>query len=109
MIEVMIAVVILAVGVLGLASTSALVTRMIGQGHRHTTASAMATEQFEMLQGRVCAGMADSTVRRERFLVGWTVDSIAAGEGRRINLTVQTPTPSGHRVDHFSTSVSCRI
>jgi len=109
MIEVMIAVVILTIGVLALASTSAAVTRMIGLGYRHTEASTIATELFERLQGRVCTGSADSTVTRDRFIAAWTVDSIAAGEGRRIDLTVQTPTPKGYRVDNFSTSVSCRI
>ena len=50
LIEVMVAIVILSVGVLGLISTSALVTRMIGRGNITTKATQQAQTRLEILR-----------------------------------------------------------
>ncbi len=46
-VEVIIAIIVLTVGVLGLVTTAALVTRMIGRGQRSATASAFASRRLE--------------------------------------------------------------
>ena len=56
-IEVIVAIIILSVGILGLASSAATVTRMIGQGQRFSEASAMASERFEILRAQQCEDM----------------------------------------------------
>ena len=53
-IELMAAVVILSIGVLGLAGTATVVTRMMGQGDRHSDAASAAQTRFERLRGTRC-------------------------------------------------------
>ena len=108
-VEVIVAIVILTVGLLGLASSSATVTRMISRSQAYTEASALATQELELLHAQPCASLADGTKSVGMFQVGWAVDSIAAGEGRRIRMAVHTPTAQGMAVDSFTTSLSCRI
>ncbi len=110
-IEVLIAVMILSVGLLGLASTAALVTRMVGQGSRYTEASTMATRQFEEFRSRWtgtnCAGAADGTTTRSGFTISWTVTTAASGKARQVELTVSSPTGRGTRKDTFYTTIVC--
>lgn len=54
LIEMMIAMVILSIGLLGLASTMALATRMIGRGQRSTVASTFATQRMERSRMAAC-------------------------------------------------------
>lgn len=53
-IEVMIAMMILTVGLLGLVATSALVTRMVGRGQRSEGAAVFATQRLERLRPAAC-------------------------------------------------------
>jgi prepilin-type N-terminal cleavage/methylation domain-containing protein len=53
-VEVLIAVIVLSVGLLGLVSTSAAVTRMIGRGQRSETASIFAAQRVERLRPAAC-------------------------------------------------------
>lgn len=55
MIELVIAILVLVVGVLGLVGTSAAVARMSGEGVRRATAAEMAQSRFEILRGAGCA------------------------------------------------------
>jgi Tfp pilus assembly protein PilV len=80
-VELIVAIVILAVGVLGLASTAAVVTRQIGGGAQQTRAAAVAQTRFETLRAMACddyytmpyAGTADQGGFRE----AWSVDDFA--------------------------------
>jgi prepilin-type N-terminal cleavage/methylation domain-containing protein len=53
-VEVIIAIVVLTVGLLGLVTTAALVTRMIGQGQRSAVASTFASQRMERLRVTAC-------------------------------------------------------
>lgn len=53
-IEIIIAIIVLTVGVLALASTAALVTRMISRGQRSAEASAFATRRVERMRIAAC-------------------------------------------------------
>jgi len=53
-IEIIIAIVVLTVGLLGLVSTAALVTRMIARGQRSANASAFASRRLERLRAVGC-------------------------------------------------------
>ncbi|HXE58144.1 MAG TPA: prepilin-type N-terminal cleavage/methylation domain-containing protein [Gemmatimonadales bacterium] len=50
LVEVLVAVVVLAIGILGLVGTSAVVTRMVGQGKRTTNAAQVAGRRVEALR-----------------------------------------------------------
>jgi len=54
LIEVIIAVLVLTVGLLGLVSSAALVTRMIGRGHRSSVEVAFSQRRLEMLRSTAC-------------------------------------------------------
>jgi prepilin-type N-terminal cleavage/methylation domain-containing protein len=60
-IELMAAVVVLSIGVLGLAGTTTVVTRMIGQGDQHTDAASAAQTRFERLRSTRCPVTGGST------------------------------------------------
>lgn len=110
-IEVLIAVLILTVGLLGLASTAAVVSRMVAQGDRFTEASNLASRQFETFRsqwtGTDCAGAADGSSSASGFTVQWRVVSIANGRARDVTVVVTSPTGRGNRTDTFSQTIVC--
>jgi prepilin-type N-terminal cleavage/methylation domain-containing protein len=54
LVEIIIAIVVLTVGLLGLVSTAALVTRMIARGQRSAVASTFAAQRMERLRPAAC-------------------------------------------------------
>lgn len=110
-VEVLVAVLILTVGLLALASTAALVTRMVGQGDRYTEAANLAGRQFETFRsqwtGTNCAGAADGSTTGSGFTVAWRVTSVASGRARQVQLTVSSPTGRGTRTDTFFQTITC--
>jgi len=53
-IEIIIAIIVLTVGVLGMVTTAALVTRMIARGQRSASASAFASRRLERMRVAAC-------------------------------------------------------
>lgn len=109
--EVLIAVMILSVGLLGLVSSAALVTRMITQGAWYTEASTLASQQFETFRSRWtgtgCAGAANGSTSSRGFTLTWTVTSAAGGQARQVALVVTSPTARGSRNDTFYSTIPC--
>lgn len=58
LVEVIVAIVVLTVGILGLATTAALVTRMIARGQRSAVATTYATQRLEQLRVTGCTSQA---------------------------------------------------
>jgi type IV pilus modification protein PilV len=106
-IEVLVAVMILSVGILGLVTTAGLVTRMIGQGQRYTEASTMASERFEILRAQSCPAEGTGSETRGAFNIAWKVASVSGGKGREMTVIVTSPTTRGNRTDTFSTTKVC--
>lgn len=107
-VEVLIAVLVLTVGLLGMVTTAALTTRMIAQGQRFSEASAIANERFEILRAIPCAQMTGGSSQVGRYSVSWTVTANEANTWRRVTVTVTSPTARGSRTDQFTTIISCR-
>lgn len=107
-VEVLIAVLILTVGLLGMVTTAALTTRMIAQGQRYSEASAIANERFEILRAKSCAEMTGGSAQLGRFAVSWTVTPDPANTRRQVDVTVVSPVPGGTRTDRFTTIIACR-
>jgi len=59
-VELVVAIVILTVGLLGLASTAAVVTRQMGGGAQQTLAASLPQSRFELLASTTCAALAAS-------------------------------------------------
>jgi type IV pilus modification protein PilV len=106
-IEVLVAVLVLSVGILGLATTAALVTRMIGQGERFSQASTMAAEQFEVFRSQSCSSLASGATTNGGFTLTWTVQDAAGGRAKTVTIEVRSPTVRGTRADTFATTIGC--
>ena len=117
-IEVIIAVVILTVGLLGLTTTSGLVTRMIGRGQRSEVAALLAMQRMERARPAACipaqrVGGSETLYRGSQAVarIAWTYTDVD-GDGRSIRLRVVTDfVVSANRVrtDTMETTVVCLI
>jgi Tfp pilus assembly protein PilV len=109
-VEVLTAVVVLTVGLLGLASTAGYVTRMTGQGNRYTIAATLAGRRLEMLRADGCSGMAGGSSAMGRFTVSWTVTTLNTGSQRtakQVQVMVTSPTTDGTRSDSLTGTILC--
>jgi type IV pilus assembly protein PilV len=113
-VEVIIAIVVLTVGLLGLVTTAALVTRMIGRGQRSVVASTFASQRLERLRVAVCdpAQRADGT---ETLIRGgtavatntWRITNVA-GNTWKVALSVEyTTVQNRKRTEPMETIVLC--
>ena len=113
-VEIIVAILVLTVGLMAVAGTSALVTRMIGRGQRSAAAAIFAAQRLEILRGTACtvrpAG-ADTLYRGGAWAAinSWTFTD--AGKSTwRITVTSTYKTAAGRtRVDKSETEVSCLI
>lgn len=72
-VEVLVAIVIMALGVLGLAGTASSVSRLIGGGAQQTLAANIAMSRFEQLRSTACASMAAGTATTRGMTEHWIV------------------------------------
>jgi type IV pilus assembly protein PilV len=113
-VEVIIAIIVLTVGLLGLVTTAALVTRMIGQGQRTAVASTFASQRMEVLRAAACnpalrVNGSESLVRGGAVAAtnNWTFTNVA-GNTWKITLSVTYVTVKNRsRTDNLETSVIC--
>ena len=112
-VEVLVAVLVLSVGVIALAGSAGLVTRMIGQGQRYTVASTLANEQIEIIRAEGCpaGGAVDAAGSRTEgaYTLAWRTVAIQSGRGRLIQVAVQSPTTRGTRTDTFTSVEFCPL
>lgn len=73
LIELMVAIMILVVGVLGLAGTAGMVSRMVGGAAHQTVAANVAASRFERLRSVPCASIADGDTTIRNISERWTV------------------------------------
>lgn len=116
LVEVLIAVVILAVGVLALASGAGLATRLVGRGRATTYASQIATDRLEYL--RSLAGATAVPCTHVKFInsaapvvsngvtTAWTIEVLSPTQ-RLAKVAVSYRTANGERKDTVSTVISC--
>ncbi len=106
-IEVMVAMLILTVGLLAMASTAGLVTRMIGQSKRFEAAAELAAERSEIIVAdTACPSLGSGSATSGPNTVAWSVT--AFGRGEQIQVIVNWPLSAGNtRADTFHTVYSC--
>jgi prepilin-type N-terminal cleavage/methylation domain-containing protein len=112
-IEVLVAVMILGVGVMALAGSSAVVTRMIGRGKSSGRSAQVALSRFETLRQAArstatrctavnfVSGSQTTAGLSERWIVG------ATGDPRPVKVIVTVPRSGGAHPDTFDTRISC--
>ena len=112
-VEVIIAIIVLTVGLLGMVTTSALVTRMIARGQRSANAANFASQRLEQLRVTGCKSQAagKDTLYTQSGTVAATnswVFTNAANSHWTIVDTVKYQTSKGAwRTDIMETQVSC--
>jgi prepilin-type N-terminal cleavage/methylation domain-containing protein len=111
MIELIIAIVILSVGILGMVGTAGLVSRMIGQGKRNTRAAAVGMQRMETLRQVAksttprCTALAGGNATTNGVAETWTVTG--TGRSRRLRIILAYQTNSGTLTDTVITVVRC--
>ena len=114
LVEVLIAIVVLGVGVAALASTSGMVTRMIGRGKVETRAAQAASSRMESLrlaaQGTSPRCTSPSFASGGPVLAGsmtesWQVPQ--SGKRRRVRVSVTYLTVRGARTAELESTVEC--
>jgi prepilin-type N-terminal cleavage/methylation domain-containing protein len=114
LVEVIIAVLVLTIGLLGLVGSAALVTRMIGRGHRSGVQVAFSQRRIEMLRSTACTNQATGTDVLMRG--GVPVDSLSWQFVNRGNSTWQVIMTSKYQTERgkwrseiSETEISCII
>jgi Tfp pilus assembly protein PilV len=113
--EIMIAVVILMVGVLGLVMTAGLTTRMMGRANRAQQAAAYASKRMEMMRTAACitgqrnAGV-DTLYRGSAMLAynTWSYTALPSESYRLQVITTWETTKNKMKSDTLEQGVPCR-
>lgn len=104
--EVMIAMVILTVGVLGIAASSAAITKMTAEGGRSSGAAAVAESRIESLTATPCASLATGgSATSGKFTESWRVT--ANGLLRTVEVSVSYPAGTSTRTSTYVAYISC--
>lgn len=113
-VEIIIAILVLTVGLLGLATTAALVTRMIGRGQRSSAAAGFAQRRLERLRPGAClpalrvAGT-DTLLRGAGWIAinRWTWTAMGNNVWRLSIHTNSRTSRNGVRTDSTETMIPC--
>lgn len=113
LVEVIVSIVVLSIGVMALAGSSGMVSRMLGEGKTVTTAANIAEQRLEILRriadattprcgsGQLATGTATTLGMNE----SWTVAT--AGKLRSVTEIVTYRTARGGRADTMRTVLAC--
>jgi prepilin-type N-terminal cleavage/methylation domain-containing protein len=106
LIELIVAILILTVGILGLAATAGQVTKMVAWGGRYGASAVVASAQLEQLRATPCASLVAGTATKGIYSLSWTVT--ASGTAlRTMTLTITYPNGRSTRSDVYETYRSC--
>ena len=90
LIELMVAIMVLTVALLGLAASSAVAIQMIGAGGRHTLAASVAQSRFEDLRRGSCAALVGGSDITRGVTEIWQIDSVRASAFITSHVTYHT-------------------
>lgn len=114
LVEILVALVLLGVGILGVSASSTLVARMAGDGSRLSLAATIATARLEQLRAAPCASATSGTAVTRGVEERWSVTSMgaAAPAALEVEIAVTYPlrsprTPSSVRTQVFRGAVHC--
>ena len=114
LLEVLVALVVLGVGILGLSGNAALVSRLVGDGSRLTLAATVASSRLEHLRTLPCAGITSGRATTRGIEETWSVAQMSPSltSALEVQLTVTYPVriSSGarsSRTQRFRGAVPC--
>jgi len=105
LVELVVAVLVLAVGLLALAGTAAAVSRMVAWGQRLGGSAVAAQSRLEELRSGGCAALGGGRDSVGHYRLQWSV--AATGSLRTVELTVGYPDGRGDRSDRFEAVAWC--
>lgn len=113
--ELIVAIVILSIGLLGLAATSGSVMRLIGGGGHQTVAANVALARFERMRGLSCGRIANGSALSRNVQEVWTVTPVgpvATPRAMDVRLTVTFKTSmrragSASRTQIYRSQIIC--
>jgi prepilin-type N-terminal cleavage/methylation domain-containing protein len=110
LVELMVAVLVLTVGLLGLLGAAASTIRVVGEGDRTVAAAYHAASRIDRLSALGCDNASNGADTVETiYSIAWTVAGDAASRVRPVMLTVQYPGTKGQvRADTFEAGIPCR-
>ena len=107
-VEVVIAILLLTSGMLGVASATAGMSRMLSRAKNSTAVANYGKDVLERLRAGGCPALADSSASfHSRYLFTWTITSPSGTNTKRIRLVASYPGEKSTRVDTLETSVLC--
>lgn len=106
LVEVVVAILILTVGVLGLAASAGTITRLTAEGGRAGGAAAVAEARFEVLRATPCASLASGSATSGKFTETWRITATTTLL-RTVFVTVSYNTGRGTRNLTFTSQISC--
>jgi prepilin-type N-terminal cleavage/methylation domain-containing protein len=113
-IEIIIAIIVLTVGVLGMVTTAALVTRMIARGQRSARASSFASRRLERMRVAACIDVqrvngSDTLYRGSTWVAlnNWTFTDAGNLNYRLKVVSVYKTDQDKTRSDSTETTISC--
>ena len=104
-IEMIIAVIVMAVGVMGLAGTARYVAMQMGNGSSQTVAATFTAKISDSLSARRCASIVGGSATKRGVTITWTVaDSTRT---KWVTEQVQYKTKSGPKTVNYLTVIQC--
>jgi prepilin-type N-terminal cleavage/methylation domain-containing protein len=113
--ELIVAIVILSIGLLGLAATSGIVMRLIGGGSHQTVAANVALARFEQLRAVSCGRMTSGSAINRNVQEAWSVTPVgpvATPTAMDVRLTITYETSmrrggSSSRTQSYRSQIVC--
>ncbi len=108
LVEVMVAMLILTIGVLGLAASSSTIVRMSSSGSRSAESASLANARLDILRMTPCATLGAGTEANGGYTLTWRVTTNATFSLLRdVLLVVSYNEPGASRNATYETQVSC--
>ena len=104
-IEMIIAIIVMAVGVMGLAGTARYVAMQMGNGSSQTVAATFATKISDSLSARRCAAIVGGSATKRGVTITWTVGD--SSRTKWVTEQVQYKTKSGPKTVNYLTVIQC--
>jgi type IV pilus modification protein PilV len=105
-VELLVALMIFAVGMLGLAATAGSVTRMMGGAKRQVIAATVAQTRLERLRSSPCASITSGSDTTRGVISTWTVSAVTRGMNITERVSFQT-SKAGLRTRTYMTTIAC--
>lgn len=104
LVEVIVAILLFSTGALGLAATSAVISRQMTMTLLRSRSANLARERNERAYAADCAGISSGTETRDGIRSSWT---ITGGRAVLIDQQLQRPSTNGLRSDRFLSAAPC--